>query len=112
MMNGNSAIKFREYESAVERLKKIYEQLETEAGRNDALNKIKIGLERDLDSCLPGIRHVAKAVAEAMRADVPKYLAGLISKAQDDVRDAAEAVSHAIGLDLETKFMRKPKGEK
>lgn len=110
MMNGNSAIRFREYEAAVDRLKKIYEQLETEAGRNDALNKIKIGLERDLDSALPGIRHVAKAVAEAMRADVPKYLAGLIEKAQADVRDAADGLRHAIDLDLETKFMKGPKG--
>lgn len=108
MMNGNSAIKFREYERAVERLKAIYEQLDTEAGREDALNKIKIGLERDLDSTLPGIRHVA----EAIRADIPKYLAGLIEQAQGDVREAAEAVTHAIGMDLETKFMKQPKGNK
>jgi hypothetical protein len=111
MMSGNSAIEFRNYERAVERLKAIYEQLATEEGRNAALDKIKIGLERDLDSTLPGMRHVAKAVAEAMRADVPKYLSGLIGDAQADVRTAADVLVSAIKADLNSRFMTKPKGD-
>lgn len=109
MMNGTSAIRFREYEQAVERLKAIYGQLDTDEGRGEALSKIKVGLAREFDSALPGVRAVADAVAAAIKADMPRYLVGLIEKAQADVREAAAALRLAIDLDLETKFMNKAK---
>jgi hypothetical protein len=102
---------FRDYERALDQLKAIFDQLATDEGRDAALTKIKIGLERDLDSSLPGMRAVATAVADAMRADVPKYLAGLIDKAQDDVHAAAAALRNAIDADLASALMKRGKGK-
>lgn len=109
-MNGSSAIRFREYEAAIDRLKAIFNQLDTEEGRDAALKNITIGIAR-FDGDTPGVRYVAKAVAEAFRADVPNYLASLIERAQADVHAAADALRNAIDLDLETKFMKKAKGK-
>ncbi len=106
MMNGASIIAWRKYESAVDRLKHIYGQLDTDKGRADVLSKVSIALPRDLDSTLPGIRAVVAALGEAIKADVPKYLAGVIHKAQDDVKAAADEVRHAIDADLKSKYMR------
>jgi hypothetical protein len=105
-MNGTSIIAWRKYESAVERLKRVYEQLETDKGRDEVLSKVSIALPRDLESTLPGIRAVVAALGEAIKADVPKYLAGVIHKAQDDVKAAADDVRRAIDADLKCKFMR------
>lgn len=110
MMAGVTAQRFRDYERAVDRLKAVSSQLETVEGRDDALGKIKIGLERDLSSCLPGIRAVATAVAEAIRADIPRYLDGLIGAAQDDVRNAADALRTAIDSDLDNRLMKRGEG--
>jgi len=108
MMNGNSAIRFREYERAVERLRAISTQLETEEGRDAALSKIHVGLARDLDSTLPGIRAVAEAVGKAIKAELPNYFDGLLVSAQADVRGAADALIEAVKADLGAKYMKRP----
>lgn len=110
MMNGNSAIRFREYERTVERLKAIYLQLDTEEGRTAVLEKLTISTSR-YSGDVPSIDVVGRAMAEAIKGDLPKYLAGLIAREQDAVRDAADALRDAIISDLESKFMKKAKGQ-
>lgn len=111
MMNGNTTIVFRKYDEAVDRLKAIYLALETEQGRALVLDRLSISCTRWSGDDRT-VEAVGRAMSDAMKADAPKYLAGLISKAQDDVRDAAEALRNALGLDLDSKFMKPPKGGK
>jgi hypothetical protein len=110
MMNGNSAIRFREYESACDRLKAIFNQLETEEGRAAVLEKLSISMTR-FNGDPRALETVGQAMAKAMKADAPKYLAGLIADAQAEVWAARDELVAALGADLESKFMKKGKGK-
>jgi hypothetical protein len=103
-------MRFREYERAVDRLKAIYLQLDTEEGRTAVLEKLTISMAR-YSGDSPSIDTVGRAMAEAIKGDLPQYLAGLIAREQASVRGAADALREAINSDLESKFMKKAKGQ-
>ncbi|WP_316216600.1 hypothetical protein [Bradyrhizobium sp. SZCCHNR3003] len=106
-MNGSTVIAWRKYDAAVDRLKSVYSQLETEEGRKAVLEKLSVIIARDPDGRTPtGVAAVAKAIGAAMNADAPKYLAGVVHAAQDNVKAAAEELRRAIDADLKSKFMR------
>jgi hypothetical protein len=101
-MNGSSTIAWRKYEAAVERLKTISQHLEADK-RGETLDKIQIAHAREM---MPGVAVVAKAIGEMIAADMPKYVAGVIHKAQDDVSAAANDLHAAIDADLKSNIMR------
>ncbi len=105
MMNGNTMRAFRKYEDAVGRLKAIVMQLETDAGREAVISKLSISLTRYTDDG-PALATVGAAIAEAMKADAPKYFARLINSARADVLAAAEELRSEINIDLASKFMK------
>jgi regulator of protease activity HflC (stomatin/prohibitin superfamily) len=111
LINGNSAFRFREYESACDRLKAIFAQLETTEGREAVLDKLTIHCAR-FSGDAASIEVVGQAMAAAMKADAPKYLAGLIERAQADVCAAQNALRDALDDDLLAKHMKKPGAKK
>jgi hypothetical protein len=110
MMNGLTVIAFRKYEAACETLKNISGQLEAgPEARAETLDKIQIAHTREM---LPGVGAVARAIGEMIKADLPRYCAEVIAKAQADVCMAAAELRGAIDADLESKFMRGKNGER
>lgn len=103
MMNGTSTIAWRKYDAAVERLKTICDHLTLDK-QDETLDKIKIAHSREM---LPGVAVVAKAIGEMIAADMPKYIDGVIAKAQADVSAAHDELARALSIDLESKLMKK-----
>jgi hypothetical protein len=105
-MNGSSTIAWRRYEAAVDRLRTISEHLSADK-QGETIDKIQIAHTREM---LPGVGAVAKAIGEMIRADMPKYIEGVIAKAQADVRAEADALVTEIKTDLNSKFMKVKNG--
>jgi hypothetical protein len=97
----------RDYERAWDRLIKITVSLSAE---NNAatLHHIKLAsADRgalDKHNVEPAV--VAEALAELIKADLPKYLTSLVHKAQDDVKRAGEALQARLVDDLNSNLMR------
>lgn len=104
-MNGNSTMAWRKYEAAVDRLRTICDHLAADK-QGETIDKIQIAHTREM---MPGVSVVAKAIGEMIRADMPKYIEGVIAKAQDDVRAEADALVSAIKADLNSKYMTRQK---
>jgi hypothetical protein len=104
-MNGSSTLAWRKYEAAVDRLRTISKHLEADK-RGETIDKIQIAHTREM---LPGVAEVAKAIGEMIRADMPRYIEGVIAKAQADVRAEADALVSEIKSDLNSKFMTRAK---
>lgn len=106
-MSSEATIAWRKYESAFDRLRMLHDQL---AGGKaaDTLGKlqIEIACKDRRESDVFSIGTVSKALAEAVQADMGKYVSGLLIGAQDSVRAAADDLRAALDRDLKSNIMR------